>query len=328
MKTMIKKIVVISSCFVSCAFAQQDCGESNIVTVPNNATLLYSDSFHDTEISFYQDATNHRAKLVDSNGNAWPIDGTPVPGISRKETNFNYLISNQSVLDQYIDHAIVDAYDLPWTTNAVPVQKMKVLADDAANSAITRIQYNWWPVESLTDLYFEYYIKLDQTVMPDIGEPQWRSLFELKEKPSLDATEAGTHHHRAELMINREPDGNGAHPLKWKGRVELISDQTPRPYTGLCYNDNIAIPEGEWFLLTIHFKLDDVDGIFEASIRRTKPGGFDGPHQTLFSMNGIQTAVEPTNVINFVNFYKAYASENALPIEQYISNIKIHALYE
>lgn len=300
------------------------------VSVPSNATLIYSPNFQSASITNFVNGTGNWNGTI--SGGAW---GHGVPTTNSRATDYiNYIVTGNKTLSDYVN-ASIGPDTVPWGPYPESVLKLTVNKTDPDQSAISRFQYNWFPNSSIKDIYIVEYVKIQNNllqVMPDQGASMWRSFFEVNETPASGEPQ----HLRAEVTINRKQNNNGTYDIGWLGNVSYLSHVNGVPSTfasvpgGYFFNTSTPIPVGKWFQLTIHYKLDQTNGAFEAAIWVCKDGGgFEGDQQNLFSFKNIKTATGQTN-IDVVNFLKMYAGTNVLadgPIWQYIQYPQIYVVF-
>lgn len=300
------------------------------IQIPGSAVLIHNKTFHGLDITQSNAGAYWTGNFDDISTWGLPLSSYTNAGFTNQ---FNYIAANTvTPLSDYIEHEI-DNEPL-WGSLTPPVMKMKVNAYDDASGKLNRIQYNWWPTSDVKEVFIQYYMKFPQAVSTATMKANsgilWWNIFELHEEYDV-AGSPGPDYHRALLSLYRKYEG-GEYKLGWRGEVQHFNSSPF--YVVDEFNHTVAIPENQWFLMTIHFKLGDQgQGHYEAEIRKVLPqGGFDGPTQTLFAETGFSTNANGN--IKLVNFLKAYGSKTLLGtlqspgvaddgIEQYIYNSKI-----
>lgn len=288
---------------------------------PANAIEIFNADFYGSTINKVRYPSGDWSGSI--SGGKWTA-GIPNT-LSGTSNAFNYLVSHPTLSDYVENYIGTDT--VPWSATPQPVQVMKVKQDDPQKGAISRIQYNWFPDSSVKDVYIKSYVKLQDNllqVMPDKGVYMWRNLMEFREKEAAGSTQSI----RAELGISRiSTQGNSR--IGWLGNVSYLPSYASVP-NGYSFNTSVPIPQGKWFLLTVHYKLHPTEGAFEAAIQVCKDGGgFEGDQKELFSFKNIKTTAGNTN-IGLINFMKVYAATEVLengPIWQHIQNARIWVVF-
>jgi hypothetical protein len=293
------KTVIIALVLCSLVSTQSKAG----VYVPSSATKIFESDFTGT---FFPTETwwiTSENPFGNWTGTITGANWGDLPVRVSKENYYNFAVKGDKALGNYIGCTRTSVM-MPWNSYA-DVHHMAVWQNDPDTSAISRVQYNWFPEDGNNDLYFSYYIKLQDnlaTSMSDNGEYKWRNVMEFREfeAPNVDLIRTSLN------IVLKEIDG--VYTLCWEGHASKypsfisVARET---------NTTVPIPAGKWFLLTVHYKHHPTDGAFEAAIQVCKDGGgFEGPQQTLFSLTGIATTTG--RELDFANFMKIYAGDNVL----------------
>ncbi|MCF6176358.1 MAG: hypothetical protein L3J71_11390 [Victivallaceae bacterium] len=307
------KNVIVALVLCSLVSTQSKAG----VYVPASATKIFESDFTGTWFPTATKWVTAEYPFGNWTGTIAGANWGTLPVRVGQENYYNFAVKGDKILGNYVG-CTRTTVTMPWGSSA-DVHTMAVWQNDPDTTAVSRVQYNWFPEDGTNDLYFSYYIKLQSNLassMSDIGEYKWRLLMEFREFSAPDVELI-----RSELAIIRKKI-NGVYTLCWDGNVSRYPS-----FISVARESNttVPIPVDKWFLLTVHYKHHATDGAFEASIQVCADGGgFEGPQQTLFSMTGIQTTTG--RGLDFANFMKIYAGTNVLSqggIWQYIYFVRI-----